>query len=39
MRQANFRLPNSKFLSTEQSTYKLQISDKVEIDSLAPGRA
>lgn len=39
MRQANFRLPNSKILSTEQSTYKLNISNKVEMDSLAPGRA
>jgi hypothetical protein len=39
MRQANFKLQNQKLIGTEQSTYKLQISNKAEIDSLAPGRA
>ena len=39
MRKANFKLPYTKCMDTEQSTYKNKISDMVEIDVLNPGRA
>lgn len=36
---ANFKIPNSNKLDTEQSTYKQYISNMVQSDSLGPGTA